>query len=135
MGMKVPAGVDTDDYEPMVLSVKMTNSDEVLENAVLEKPLDGMMVEPTDNTACPGVLIPDVVMLLSDGDSLFDDEKGDLAFEGAPTTWFTWRYYHVQQQRDIASSSHQRARTVKYQLQPQWTVVGSTRSQHGSNVG
>ncbi len=84
--MKVPAGVDTDDYEPMVLSGKMTNSDEVLENAVLEKPLDCVMVERTDNTACPGVLVPDVIMLLSDGDSLFDDNNGNVPFEGAPTT-------------------------------------------------
>jgi hypothetical protein len=43
-------------------------------------------VERTDNTACPGVLVPDVIMLLSDGDSLFDDNNGNVPFEGAPTT-------------------------------------------------
>ena len=86
MGVRAPAGVDTDDYESMVLSGKMTNSDEVLGNAVLEKPLDCTMAERTNNTACPRVLVPDVVRLLSDGDSLFDDDDGDIPFEGAPTT-------------------------------------------------
>ena len=86
MGVKVPAGVDTDDYEPMVLLGTMTNSNEVLENAVLEKPLGCVIVERTDNTVCPGVLVPDLVMLLSDGDSLFDDNNGNVPFEGAPTT-------------------------------------------------
>jgi hypothetical protein len=63
MGMKVPAGVDTDDYKPTVLSGTMTNSNEVLEIAVLEMPLGCVIAERTDNTVCPGVLVPDVVML------------------------------------------------------------------------
>lgn len=87
MAMEDP-GADMDDHEPGVLSGKMTSSDEeVLEGAVLEKPLDGTMVEQTeDTTARPGGLVPDVTMLLSDGDGLFDDDDGDLQFEGATST-------------------------------------------------
>jgi hypothetical protein len=47
----------------------------------------------------------------------------------------TWRYYQLQQQRVVASSRHYCARSVKNQLQLQWTVVGSNGNQLGSNVG
>ena len=136
MGVRAPAGVDTDDYESMVLSGKMTNSDEVLGNAVLEKPLDCTMAERTNNTACPRVLVPDVVMLLSDGDSLFDDDDGDIPFEGAPTTSDHLAIFSTATATGRCQQQTQRARSEKNQLQPQWTVVDSlTRNQHGSNVG
>jgi hypothetical protein len=79
MQMKVP-GVDVDNDEPMLLSGNVTAFDEV-KGAVCDE-----MVELTDNAACNGV-IPDVVMLLSDGDSLFnDDDVDNLPVKGTTTT-------------------------------------------------
>ena len=78
MELEVPAGVDVDTNEPMLLSLNVTAS-EVKEAACGE-----MVLDPTDSPAYPGV-IPGVVMLLSDDDSLFDDDVDDLPFEATST--------------------------------------------------
>ena len=126
MATKVPC-VDMDDYEPMVLSGKMTNSDEVLEGAVLEKPLVSTMVEPTDNTACPGVLIPDVIMLLSDGDSLFDDNDDNLPFDGATTTS---KHLAILSTATATGRCHQQTPTCKHREEPAATAMDRCRQRH-----